>query len=279
MPKSKNELRFKGVSTPNTTQVPDQYLDELLSELTGAELKVLLYITRRTFGFKKPSDNISLSQLLKGITTKDGRVLDKGTGLTKPTLLKAIRSLQEKNIIHTERRRSLNKGDEATGYSLVFDVELSGKENLPPVVKKINQGGDQISLPDPVVNKSAPQETVIQETVNNSPSDLTVRQQQNDVVVTLRKYGIPERTSQNIAESYSQKYINEKVEFFDWLMENDGRRIEKNPVGFLISAIRDNYKPDPIGDSKTDMQSENEIEQSEQRDYSRYRSDLPATST
>jgi DNA-binding MarR family transcriptional regulator len=132
MPKKKEQLRFQGVSTPNTTQVPDQYLDELLAELTGAELKVLLYITRRTFGFKKQSDNISLSQLLKGITTKDHRVLDKGTGLTKPTLLKALRSLQEKNIIRTERRRSEGRGDESTAYSLVFADNEGGKKSSPP---------------------------------------------------------------------------------------------------------------------------------------------------
>ncbi len=92
-------FRFTGVASPNTTKVPDQYLDELLPRLTGGELKVLLYITRRTFGFKKASDNINLSQMLGGITTRDGRKLDAGVGLSKKTLLQAIRSLEAQNII------------------------------------------------------------------------------------------------------------------------------------------------------------------------------------
>jgi DNA-binding transcriptional ArsR family regulator len=123
---------FSGVSSPNTTQVPDQYLDELLPILSGAELKVLLYITRRTFGFKKDSDNISLSQMLRGITTRDGRILDRGTGLSKPTLLQALRSLQDKHIIETERRRSPEKGDEPTVYKLKFAEGPAGQKTIPP---------------------------------------------------------------------------------------------------------------------------------------------------
>src|SRR5438067_243832 len=103
MANTKRQL-FAGVTSPNTTQVPDQYLDELLPDLSGAELKVLLYITRRTFGFKKSSDAISLSQMLAGITTRDGRVLDRGVGLSKKTLLRAIASLKAQRIVLTQRR-------------------------------------------------------------------------------------------------------------------------------------------------------------------------------
>src|SRR3954453_16367447 len=94
---------FAGVTSPNTTQMPDQYLDELLPVLSGAELKVLLYITRRTFGFKKASDNIALSQMLSGIRTRDGRQLDAGVGLSKKTLLQALTSLEAMNIILRKR--------------------------------------------------------------------------------------------------------------------------------------------------------------------------------
>src|ERR1051326_7556198 len=103
---------FAGFHSPNYTMVPDQLFDELLVTLSGAELKVLLYITRRTFGFKRESDAISISQMLHGITTKDGRVLDRGVGLSKPALLTALRSLIGRNIITSERQRSTTRGDE-----------------------------------------------------------------------------------------------------------------------------------------------------------------------
>jgi Bacteriophage replication protein O len=85
----KNEIRavFRGYAGPNYTPVPDELFDEQLPDLSGAELKVLLYVIRRTFGFKRESDNISLSQMLNGLRTRDGRVLDRGVGLSKKTLL------------------------------------------------------------------------------------------------------------------------------------------------------------------------------------------------
>jgi hypothetical protein len=158
-------FRFGGVTSPNTTQVPDQYLDELLPILSGGELKVLLYITRRTFGFKKASDNISLSQMLNGIRTQDGRQLDAGVGLTKKTLLQAIRSLETQNIIVTERRRSKDRGDEPTSYRLNMSGRTSEKyTDGGPVGEKIHQGGGGESTPGPWGKKSPTQQTVKQHT-------------------------------------------------------------------------------------------------------------------
>lgn len=89
-----NKKKFEGFFVPNSTQVPDTLFDELLSELPGAELKVVLYVIRRTFGFKKSQDNISLRQMVEGITTKDGRVLDHGTGLGKASVARAVIALE-----------------------------------------------------------------------------------------------------------------------------------------------------------------------------------------
>ncbi len=113
-----DRARFRGYAGPNYTQVPDELFDEQLPDLSGAELKVLLYIMRRTFGFKRESDNISISQMLNGLRARNGRQLDRGVGLSKKTLLLAIRSLEEQDIIMTERRRSVEKGDEPTTYRL-----------------------------------------------------------------------------------------------------------------------------------------------------------------
>src|SRR5947209_2870197 len=110
--------QFRGYAGPNYTPVPDELFDEQLPELSGAELKVLLYVIRRTFGFKRESDNISLSQMLNGLRSRDGRQLDRGVGLTKKTLLQAINSLEAKQIIKTRRRQSIERGNEPTTYEL-----------------------------------------------------------------------------------------------------------------------------------------------------------------
>jgi Bacteriophage replication protein O len=159
--------RFTGFRSPNYTQVPDELFDELMTDLSGAELKVLLYIIRRTFGFKRSSDSISLSQMLHGLQTGNGRVLDRGAGVSKPTLLQALRSLEERNVIETERRRSVEKGDEPTVYRLNFADDFVGESAAGPVVKKFAQGVDK-ELTPPVVKKPTPQETERDKQKSNS---------------------------------------------------------------------------------------------------------------
>ena len=152
-------FHFQGFRSPRYTQVPDELFDELMPHLSGAELKVLLYIIRRTFGFKKESDNISLQQLLHGITTAEGTVLDRGTGLSKKTLLETLKSLIEKNLLISERRRSEEKGNEPTMYRLNILGEKSDKKNTPLGIK---------NTPRPRSKNYTIQETVRQYTVNNT---------------------------------------------------------------------------------------------------------------
>jgi hypothetical protein len=185
---------FRGFSGPNYTPVPDELFDGLMVDLSGAELKVLLYIIRRTFGFKRDADMISLSQMLNGIRTPDGRVLDRGVGLSKKTLLLALRTLEDRRVILTERRQSIEKGNEPTVYQLnVIGQERpdqpsgpSGpparEETIPPLGEKVRQGGleEESHLPlgeflplppggktppSPWCKNSPTQETVLRETV------------------------------------------------------------------------------------------------------------------
>ena len=167
MPKEKNktlpqplnspddgEWTFGGFSFPTTTPVPDQVFDELLYRLGSSEVVVLLYIIRRTFGFRKLSDNISLSQLCEGITTKDGRVLDRGTGLSKATVARALKSLERKGVINRTRRRSRRRGDEPTTYQL----------NLLTPVSHFETGGVSPARQG-VSHQRDTQQTVLQQTV------------------------------------------------------------------------------------------------------------------
>ncbi|MBC7286519.1 MAG: replication protein [Armatimonadetes bacterium] len=89
---------FDGYEVPRYTQVPDQLFDEHLPYLGHAELKVLLYIIRRTFGWGKEADAISLAQL------------ERGTGLSRRAVREAVKSLEEKRLILPERY-STPRGD------------------------------------------------------------------------------------------------------------------------------------------------------------------------
>src|SRR6266849_8116631 len=116
----RQQLSFDGFEPANTTPVPDILFDVLLSKLTGAECKVLLYIIRRTTGFKKTIDSISFTQFSKGIVTKEGKVLDTGTGLSRETISKALAGLEAKGCIKSDKRVTSSGDNDITAYSIRF---------------------------------------------------------------------------------------------------------------------------------------------------------------
>jgi hypothetical protein len=152
--------QFAGFASPNYTQVPDEFFDQLLATLSGSEVKVLLYIFRRTFGFKKDADDISLKQICEGIVKRDGERMDSGTGLSKSTAVTAIKSLVDRGIIVTARNTDIEQGDQPTTYKLRF----AGEKDRTPVSE--NQTGGVPKDSTPRVRKSNTQETVLQQTVN-----------------------------------------------------------------------------------------------------------------
>lgn len=145
---------FEGFDIPNGTYTPDIFFDELAPMLGEAELRVLLYIFRRTFGFKKRSDSISLSQMEKGITKKNGARLDYGTGMSRKGVMKGCVGLLEKGIITVEKKLSRDGDNETNIYKLRFK---SGEEvgNVVPYRREPSTLG--------VGNQVHPQDTVIQE--------------------------------------------------------------------------------------------------------------------
>jgi hypothetical protein len=150
------ELTFNGFKNLNSTPIPDEFFDVLAVQLSEAELRVLLYIMRRTFGFKKKADAISLSQLTGGIRKRDGSVLDHGTGLSKPAVLKAVGGLQAKGIITIEKRTGEDGRNEVNVYQLRFADEPTPAPKPPFTGQQANStvdysttGHDQYLPPDP----------------------------------------------------------------------------------------------------------------------------------
>ncbi len=106
---------------PTTTATPDEIFEEWVHVLSHAELLALLYVVRRTLGFKKDADSISYTQFLHGIVTREGKVLDRGCGIkSRTTLAAALRRLEERGLIRSYKTQDA-KGDHATTrYSLWF---------------------------------------------------------------------------------------------------------------------------------------------------------------
>jgi hypothetical protein len=186
------QFTFRGFRKPTYTQVPDELFDELMPMLSGAELKVLLYIVRRTFGWKKDSDTISLNQMLNGVHRANGQMLDHGVGLTKKTLLVALTSLQDKRIILTERRQSPERGWEPTSYRLnVLTVPLGG-EITSTLGEKVPQGVGGETTPRARGKNYSTQQTVLQDTVEQQTAARSLRHSSSEISSSKIRKGTPE---------------------------------------------------------------------------------------
>jgi hypothetical protein len=49
---------------PNSFQTPNFYIDECMQYLTGNEVKCLVFIARKTFGWQKRSDRVAKLQII-----------------------------------------------------------------------------------------------------------------------------------------------------------------------------------------------------------------------
>lgn len=91
---------------PNSCQVPNIILDAVMRKVSHAEFKVLMAIVRKTYGWHKKSDRISLSQFVELTSVSERKVID------------SLRSL--KWIINTHK---LPNG--TTEYSLNIEAVVS----------------------------------------------------------------------------------------------------------------------------------------------------------
>jgi hypothetical protein len=144
-----------------------------MCHLTEAELRVCLYIMRRTFGFKKRADAISFNQFLKGITTRDGDRLDDGCGLKSSSHLSAaLAALEEKGVIIRRQQYDIRGGKQPTVYLLRFRQHLPPDGQYPTAPSEVapTARGETTLPPLGRIQETGDQETGDQETGKHSTS-------------------------------------------------------------------------------------------------------------
>jgi hypothetical protein len=108
---------------PNSFQTPNAYVDDYMAYLTPEEFAILIYIARRILGFHKHQDRISLSQLEHGIKTRKGNVLDLGTGLSRPAIVRALQGLKTFGLII-----QVASNDPAKNHGACYELQLDSKQ-------------------------------------------------------------------------------------------------------------------------------------------------------
>jgi len=185
---------------PTTTPTPDELFDVWLQNLSEGELKVLLYIIRRTLGFRKVVDAISYQQFLHGITTREGVVLDRGCLKNSTSLSKALAGLERKGLIKTHKASSEDGDKEVSLYSLFFEGDqliedpraLGATPNVVPRYAKRSTP----TTPNVVrvLRQTSLQETEEQQTVNKrvgpAPRSITSGRSKGAKDYTGGSYGV-----------------------------------------------------------------------------------------
>jgi hypothetical protein len=101
---------FPGLYPPLYTQTPDVFFDWVAPFLPEIELRVLLYLIRRTLGFKKQGDQITIEQIAGGIVTREGVRLDWGAQLGERSVQRALAGLEAKCLIERHKQLDPERG-------------------------------------------------------------------------------------------------------------------------------------------------------------------------
>ena len=139
------------------TRIANEIMDALAGiRIPGQARQVLDVIIRKTYGWQKKTDKISLSQFAES------------TGMTKVTVSKAINKLLKMNLITKEGSALSCFTKKGNDYSIIYGLQkdygkwlpLPKKVTLPKKVKNVTQKGME-TLP----KMSTTKETITKETI------------------------------------------------------------------------------------------------------------------
>lgn len=157
-----NDSRF----ITNSFQVPNAVIDELMAELSGAELKCYLAILRKTKGWNKDFDAVSVTQLMSV------------TGLSNRAVIDACNHLVELNLLY---QKTGSRGVKIFSVNLCNNF-TSEKSSL---VKKVHGTSEKSSLV--TSEKSSHTKNNIKNTTQNTIKKTT---QKSESEVLLERFGI-----------------------------------------------------------------------------------------
>lgn len=137
---------------PNTAAIPNIIFDYWMPRLTGSTFKILMAIARKTYGWRKEIDAISVKRL------------EIMTGLGRRSVFDAVKELTELGLISKIKSKTIDGDDAANKYVIHVDCEGSeiqeevqnlgggGAKSAPGVVQNLHPLINPISLEYPLCN-------------------------------------------------------------------------------------------------------------------------------
>jgi len=211
---------------PNSFQTPNFYVDECMQYLTGNEVKCLIFIARKTFGWQKRSDRIAKSQIMEA------------TGLGAETVDKAMCALVEFGIVlrlaenNAAKNNGVEWGLQMDGEAIRFDLmrkrlldqeQRNRTKTSKARQQRANKGGGDVQHPHlekASVEQKAEGGGVVQHTgggdVGQTGGGVVGHPPQKPIKAT-RKHGDPQQslgTAQVGADAPARASASERIEQF-----------------------------------------------------------------
>ena len=157
---------FPGFLPPseNWSKLPHELIDAMAG-MNAAELKVVLYILRHTWGYGDALKQISIDEFCKGRQRADGSRIDNGCGLSP----NSVRSGLDAAVQHGMITVTVDDSDAARirkFYAIRMAGE-SGVQNLRAGVQKLNPDAQKLNPGLPKIEHRTEKETLERNSVNS----------------------------------------------------------------------------------------------------------------
>lgn len=229
-----------------------------------AEIKVIEYILRHTWGYQEYGlkKHITIDEFVRGRKRQDGSRLDQGTGLSERAVRYGLEKALEDGVIEEEVDES-DRGRIKKSYSVRM------KEESAPELRDLRPGVQALHLPLQSLPAggagSAPRAE--KDTLERQPEE-----RNNIVAQSLVDFGVSPPVAERVTRDYPIDYILQKLDLARWLTGKGSASVLKNPAGYLVRAIEDDYLPPPQYKSAEERDTqEKERERRGQEDRERLR--------
>ena len=156
---------------PNSFQVPNAVIDELMSVLSGAEFKCYMLVVRQTTGWNKQKDAVSISQMMEKCSLSNRGVIDACEKLVELGLLTKSKGFRGMNVF-------------SVNFDKVATCELSSH---------VNSAHSTCELSSQVPVNSAHTQNTTKQNTNTKNTNLTVsnaRTKKTSEFDLLEQFGI-----------------------------------------------------------------------------------------
>jgi hypothetical protein len=275
---SSSQPQFSGFVQPqqNWFKMPYDWTDITAKITSLAELKVVEYVLKHTWGYHEYGlkKKISIDEFMHGRKRKDGTTIDRGTGLSKQSVIDGLKNAVNHGFLEVEKDDS-DQARKKRYYALKM---LQAEDEAPPEEPESSQvdtagsrGGQIFSDEQMEVNRSAAKRGEVkhldadvknldirgQGSRHRSEKDTSDRYLNNNnvsqlatdqaVVDALIAEGIATEAAHQLAklEHVTLDFVLKQIDQRDFLAEVSPERV-KRPTAFLVRAIQRAY-PEPDG--------------------------------